>query len=72
MDLNTALETDSVAGSQILLELDAITIQLAALGSRYPNTFEYLSETAKGTGEMNLQDAAAAIGWVLDHLAEGE
>lgn len=72
MDINGALELDLATGADMLKDLDAIAYQLSLLGMRYPNTFEYLSETAKNTGEMNLQDAAAAIGWALNHLAEGE
>lgn len=72
MEINEALEKDNAAGADVLKDLDAIARSLSLLGMRYPNTFICICEDAGGTGEMTLQDAAAAIGWALDHLAEGE
>lgn len=72
MELDLALDNDQATGAEVLVTLEAIATQLQLFGVKYPHTFQHLSETALGTGELNLQDAANALGWALEYLAEGE
>lgn len=72
MDLNTALEQDNATGSEVLIVLEAIAEQLAALGKRYPNTVIYLCNEGRMGADFTLPDAAVAVAEAAERLAEGE
>lgn len=72
MDINQALELDNATGSEVLLKLDKISMQLEGFRHRYPQTFQNLCESAIATGEMSLGDGLSALAWVTDYLMQGE
>ncbi|MGI8502177.1 MAG: hypothetical protein ACR2LR_13735 [Hassallia sp.] len=70
MDLNTALQQDNATGAEVLIVLDAIATQLAALGVRYPHTIVCLCNEARMGADFTLPDAAMAVADAIDTLAD--